>query len=433
MDYCGKRASFITLGCKLNFSETSSIAHSLEESGFQRVDFDEKADLCFINTCTVTSAGDKSSRNLLRRAIRNNPDAIIVAAGCYAQLKPEELARIHGIDFILGSHEKFLLPEYLGNLEKKEKPFICNSGLWQQPTFHGSLSKNERTRCFLKIQDGCDYYCSYCTVPFARGKSRSGPVETLVKEARKAIGEGYREIILSGVNIGDFGKERNESLADLLSALTKVDGLSRLRLGSVEPNLLTDEIIEMAAGSAILMPHFHIPLQSGSDEILALMKRRYTTELFASRIEKIRKTLPMAFIGVDVIAGTNGETEKHFLESYNFINGLEISQLHAFPYSERNGTEALKIPLNVPVEVRKTRTRQYINLSDKKLHAFHEKNLGTFQHVLFEKKSGKERMEGLTTNYIRVESPFVEDFLNRNIPVKITGLLPDGKMQAEFL
>ena len=430
VNYQGKKAAFFTLGCKLNFSETSTIAHTLEEVGFEKVEFDEKADLYVINTCSVTNSGDKNSRNIIRRAVRNNPDAMVVVVGCYAQLKPGEIGHIEGVDMILGTQEKFHLPAWLGDLGKKAVTEIHTTRLANIKDYHRSFSWGDRTRSFLKIQDGCDYYCSFCTIPYARGKSRNDNIQNTVAEARKAVEKGYKEIILTGVNIGDFGKSTGETLLDLLLALEKVEGLHRLRMGSIEPNLLKDEIIRLAAGSKVIMPHFHIPLQAGSDEILSLMKRKYSTGLFAGRIHRIRELAPHAFIGVDVIAGTNGETEELFQESYDFINHLEISQLHAFPYSERSGTQALKIPWKVPVEERKNRTQKYINLSEKKLRAFYEKNLDTTRTILFEEQTSGGLMEGFTENYIRVEAPYDSLLINQPVKMNLASVLPNGNVKA---
>ena len=433
MNYQGKKAAFFTLGCKLNFSETSTISHSLEEVGFEKVDFEEKADLYVINTCSVTNSGDRNSRNIIRRALRNNPDAMVVVVGCYAQLKPEEIGHIEGVDLVLGTQEKFHIPAWLGDLKKRDKTEVQTTRLANIKDYHRSFSWGDRTRSFLKIQDGCDYYCSFCTIPYARGRSQNDNIENTVNEARKAVDKGFKEVILTGVNIGDFGKSTGENFLDLLKALEQVEGLRRLRLGSIEPNLLKDDIIKLASSSKIIMPHFHIPLQAGSDEVLSLMKRKYSTGLFSERIRKIRELAPLAFIGVDVIAGTNGETEALFQESYDFINELEISQLHAFPYSERSGTQALKIPWKVPVEERKNRTQKYINLSEKKLRAFYEKNLGTVRTVLFKEQTQGDKMEGFTDNYIRVEAPYQATLINQLVSVKLDSLLPSGKVKGILL
>lgn len=432
MDYKGKKAAFHTLGCKLNFSETSTIAGGFREVGFEQVDFKDKADVYVINTCSVTNQGDKESRNVIRRAVKKNPNAMVIVVGCYAQLKPEEIGNIDGVDLILGTQEKFHVPAYLGNLEKKEKTEIQTTRLSNIKNYHKAFSWGDRTRSFLKIQDGCDYYCSFCTIPFARGKSRNDTIEHTVAEAKKSVDKGFKEIILTGVNIGDYGKSSGENFFDLLKALEKVDGLKRLRLGSIEPNLLKDEIIELVAQSKVIMPHFHIPLQSGSDEVLSLMKRKYSTDLFAKRIRKIREIVPHSFIGVDVIAGTNGETETLFQESYDFINGLEISQLHAFTYSERSGTQALKIPWVVDVEDRKRRTQMYISLSEKKLRAFYEKHLNSDQTVLLEAQKKGKNMSGFTENYIKIETPFKDDFVNELKKVKLKSILPNGHVSVEI-
>ena len=432
MDYKGKKAAFYTLGCKLNFSETSTIAGSFKEVGFERVDFEEKADVYVINTCSVTNQGDKESRNIIRRAVRNNPDAMVIVVGCYSQLKPEEVGHIDGVDMVLGTQEKFHIPAYLDDLKKKEVTEIKTTRLDDIKSYHKAFSWGDRTRSFLKIQDGCDYYCSFCTIPYARGKSRNDNIQNTAAEAKKAVIKGFKEVILTGVNIGDFGKSTGENFLDLLKALENVEGLKRLRLGSIEPNLLKDEIIELVAGSKVIMPHFHIPLQSGSDEVLSLMKRKYSTDLFAKRVQRIREIVPHAFIGVDVIAGTNGETEELYKQSYDFINGLEISQLHAFTYSERSGTQALKIPWKVENEDRKRRTQMYINLSEKKLRAFYEKHLGTQKTVLFEEQIKKDKILGFTENYIKVETSHDEDLVNQMKKVTLKSILPNGNVSIEF-
>ncbi len=432
MNYKGKKAAFYTLGCKLNFSETSTIAGSFREAGFERVEFEEKADVYVINTCSVTNQGDKESRNIVRRAIRKNPDAMVIVVGCYSQLNPEEVGNIPGVDMVLGTQEKFHIPAFLGNLDKKKTTEIRTTRLANIKNYHKAFSWGDRTRSFLKIQDGCDYYCSFCTIPYARGKSRNDSIENTILEAKKAVDKGYKEVILTGVNIGDFGKSTGENFLDLLKALEKVEGLQRLRLGSIEPNLLRDEIIELVSNSKVIMPHFHIPLQSGSDEILSLMKRKYSAELFAHRVHKIREIVPHAFIGADIIAGTNGETEELFQESYDFINGIEISQLHAFTYSERSGTQALKIPWKVAVEDRKRRTQMYINLSEKKLRAFYERHLGTSQTVLFESDRKENRMMGFTENYIKVETTYREEMVNQLINVNLKSILQNGHVGITY-
>jgi threonylcarbamoyladenosine tRNA methylthiotransferase MtaB len=432
MDYHGKKAAFYTLGCKLNFSETSSIAGSLVESGFERVDFTEKADLYVINTCSVTNQGDKESRNIIRRAVRQNPDAFVVVIGCYSQLKPEEIGEIEGVDLVLGTQEKFHVASWIGDLTKKEKTEIHTTRFKNINEYHRAFSWGDRTRSFLKVQDGCDYFCSFCTIPHARGRSRNDSIGNTIREAEKAVAKGFKEIILTGVNIGDFGKSTGENFYDLLAAIEKVDGLRRVRIGSVEPNLLKNQIIDLVAQSKVLMPHFHIPLQSGSDEVLSLMKRRYSTGLFAERVKKIREIIPDAFIGVDVIAGTNGETEELFQESYDFINSLEISQLHAFPYSERTGTQALNIPWKVAVEERKLRTQKYINLSEKKLRDFYLKNIGSAHIALFEDVNQDGKISGFTENYIRVETDYSPELVNQLTRVKLLQPGVNGNMSISF-
>ena len=432
MDYKGKKAAFYTLGCKLNFSETSTIAGSFKEVGFDRVEFDEKADVYVINTCSVTNQGDKASRNIVRKAVKQNPNAMVIVVGCYSQLKPDEVGHIEGVDMVLGTQEKFHIPHYLGDLQKRETTEIKTTRLANIKNYHKAFSWGDRTRSFLKIQDGCDYYCSFCTIPYARGRSRNDNIVDTVKEAQKSVQKGYKEIILTGVNIGDFGKSTGENFLDLLKALEQVEGLERLRLGSVEPNLLKDEIIELVSNSKVIMPHFHLPLQSGSDEILSLMKRKYSTDLYRKRVERIREIVPHAFIGVDVIAGTNGETEKYFQESFDFLNSLEISQLHAFTYSERSGTQALKIPWKVDVEERKNRTQKYISLSEKKLRAFYEKHIGVSQTALFEAQKKQDKMYGFTENYIKVEVPYQEELVNKLGSVKLRSILPNGNVAVDF-
>ncbi len=430
--YQGKKAAFYTLGCKLNFSETSTIAGAFREVGFERVGFEEKADVYVINTCSVTNQGDKASRNIIRQAVRQNPQAMVVVVGCYSQLKPGEAGNIEGVDLVLGTQEKFHIPAFLGDLSKRPETEIITTRLADIKSYHKAFSWGDRTRSFLKVQDGCDYYCSFCTIPYARGKSRNDTIENTVKEAEKAVAKGYKEVVLTGVNIGDYGKTTGENFLGLLKALEKVEGLHRLRLGSIEPNLLKDEIIEMVANSKVIMPHFHIPLQAGSDEILSLMKRKYSTGLFEKRIQKIRSIVPHAFIGVDVIAGTNGETEELFQQSYDFLNRLEVSQLHAFTYSERSGTQALKIPWKVEVEDRKRRTQMYINLSEKKLRAFYQKHIGTEQTVLFESQKKGTTMSGFTENYIKVETTYREELINELKKIKLQGILPNGHASVQF-
>lgn len=433
MVYSGKKASFYTLGCKLNFSETSSIARRFEDFGFQRVDFNDHADVIVINSCSVTAEGDKKTRNIIRQAIRKNPDAKVVVTGCYAQLQPETIRKIEGVDLIIGSSEKLNIPQFLGDLKKNTQPEIHIQPPKEIKNFFHSYSFGDRTRSFLKVQDGCDYYCTYCTIPFARGRSRNDSISNTVNEARKIVERGTMEIILTGVNIGDFGKTTREKFIDLLRELDQVENLHRIRISSVEPDLLTDEIIEFAAASRRIMPHFHLPLQSGSNDVLALMKRKYKREVFASRVKKIRTEIPDAFIGVDIISGTNGETEEFFTDSYRFIADLEVSQLHAFPYSERPGTKALEIKPVVPVEMRKERTQRLISLSDRKTEHFYRLNLGTVREVLFEEQKDKKTIAGFTDNYIRVETEFRQELENRIVAVQLENILPNGNVWGRVM
>jgi len=433
MDYSGKKASFYTLGCKLNFSETSSIARRFEDIGFERVEFSERADVVVINSCSVTAEGDKKTRNIIRHAIRNNPESMVVVTGCYAQLQPETIQKIEGVDLIVGSAEKQNIADYLGNLIKKEQTEIHVQEPKEIKKYFHAYSFGDRTRSFLKVQDGCDYYCNYCTIPFARGRSRNDSIANTVAEAREIAEKGTLEIILTGVNIGDFGKSTGEKFIDLLKGLEQIENLKRIRISSVEPNLLTDEIIEFAAQSKRIMPHFHLPLQSGSNEILTLMKRKYKREVFESRVEKIKKEIPNAFIGVDIIAGTNGETDDLFSDSYRFIADLDVSQLHAFPYSERPGTKALEIIPVIPVKDRKHRTQSLIALSDRKTEHFYRQNLGTIHEVLFEEQKDKKSLSGFTENYIRVETEYHEELENHIVQVKLENILSNGNVWGTVL
>jgi threonylcarbamoyladenosine tRNA methylthiotransferase MtaB len=433
MQYLGKKAAFYTLGCKLNFSETSSIARRFEEVGFERIDFSEKADVVVINSCSVTAEGDKKTRNIIRQAVRRNPESMIVVTGCYAQLQPEIIQKIEGVDLIVGSAEKLSITDYLGDLVKKQQVEIHIQPPKEIKKYFHAYSFGDRTRSFLKVQDGCDYYCTYCTIPFARGRSRNDSISNTVAEAREIVAKGTLEIIMTGVNIGDFGKSTGEEFIDLLKALDQVEDLHRIRISSVEPNLLTDEIIEFAAQSQRIMPHFHLPLQSGSNDVLALMKRKYQREVFESRVAKIKKEIPAAFIGVDVIAGTNGETDEFFRDSYRFVADLDVSQLHAFPYSERPGTKALEIKPVIPVDERKQRTQRLIALSERKTAYFYNQNLGTRREVLFEEQKDKKTISGFTDNYIRVETEYREEFENRIVSVELKNILPNGNVWGKVM
>jgi threonylcarbamoyladenosine tRNA methylthiotransferase MtaB len=433
MEFKDKKVAFGTLGCKLNFSETSTIARSFQEQGFKRVDFREHADVYVINTCSVTDSADKKSRAMIRQVTRQNPAAFVVVIGCYAQLKPDEAASIEGVDLILGANDKFNITKYLENLNKHESSEVHSCTFKEITEFQPASSFGDRTRSFLKVQDGCNYFCTYCTIPLARGKSRNPSIESLVQETKKLAKLGIREINLTGVNIGDFGKTTGETFLDLLQALDQTEEIARIRMGSVEPNLLTDEVITFVANSEKIAPHFHIPLQAGTDEVLQLMKRRYSTALFQQRVEAIRKQLPYAFIGVDVIAGMNGETHELFEKAFQFIESLDVSQLHAFPYSERANTEALSIHGVVNIAERKKRTQKLIQLSDLKTANFYQKNLGRTAHVLFENNPGKKTAEGWTENYIKVEVPYQADLLNQTRKVRLREINSNGIVVADLL
>lgn len=409
-----KKAAFYTLGCKLNFAETSAIGKVLEQSGVRKVRNGEVADLCVVNTCSVTELADKKCRQTIRKIAKRNPGAFIVVTGCYAQLKPEAVADIPDVDLVLGAEQKLDILDYLGDLKKSDEGHghIITSKLKDIRTFQPSCSRGDRTRYFLKVQDGCDYYCSYCTIPMARGRSRNGNIADLVKQAEQVAAEGGKEIVLTGVNIGDFGKTNGETFFDLVKALDQVEGIERYRISSIEPNLLTDEIIEYVATSKRFVPHFHIPLQSGSDEVLKLMRRHYDTALFASKVAKIKAVMPHCFIGVDVIVGVRGETDELFEEAFEFIKGLDITQLHVFTYSERPGTMALKIDHVVDPKEKHRRSQRILELSEQKLKAFYENQQGISRKVLFEQPGKEKPMHGFTENYIRVEAPFDASKIN---------------------
>jgi threonylcarbamoyladenosine tRNA methylthiotransferase MtaB len=398
-----KKAVYYTLGCKLNFSETSTIGQILKEAGVRTARKGEKADICVVNTCSVTEVADKKCRQAIHRLIKNHPDAFVVVTGCYAQLKPDQIAAIEGVDVVLGAEEKGRLMEFLGDLQKHPKGEAVTSEFKDIRSFAPSCSRGDRTRYFLKVQDGCDYFCSYCTIPFARGRSRNGSIELLLGQAREAALAGAKEIVITGVNIGDFGKTTGESFLDLLKALDNVEGIERYRISSIEPNLLTDEVIQFCAQSRAFMPHFHIPLQSGSDEVLRLMRRKYDTALFRSKVERVLELMPDAFIGVDTIVGTRGETEELFQEAYDFMASLPVAQYHVFPYSERPGTKALEIPHKVRPEEKKERSQKILDLSESITHAFYERYIGKVRPVLLEHSKSKRTMHGFTDNYIRVE------------------------------
>ncbi len=421
-----KKAIYYTLGCKLNFSETATIERRLQEAGISTAKRGEKADICIINSCAVTQEAEKKCRQAIHKLVRQNPGAYVVVTGCYAQLSAEKLSKELGVDVVLGIDKKGEVLEHLGNLVKHS-----DGGEWYaQPAkdvrnFVHSCSRGDRTRYFLKVQDGCDYFCTYCTIPFARGRSRNPHVSELVEQAQKAAAEGGKEIVITGVNIGDFGKSTGESFVSLVKALDGVEGISRYRISSIEPNLITDEIIEYVAQSRSFMPHFHIPLQAGSDEVLKLMHRRYDTSFFAQKIARVRGLLPDAFIGVDVIVGTRGESEELFSKAYEFIKGLDISQLHVFSYSERPGTQALKIDGAVSPAEKHRRSQLLIALSEEKRLAFYERFIGKEAMVLFEKPRPGMPMGGFTSNYIRVETVPKSDYVNRLVRVRLGGFNDD--------
>jgi len=420
----GKTAAYFTLGCKLNFSETSTFARMLGELGVRPVSKGETADICLINTCSVTDVADHKCRQAIRRLVRQHPGAFVVVTGCYAQLSPQQVGSIEGVDLVLGSNEKASLVQFLS--EAYSNP-VRSTSLHILPTkdirtFAPSCSRGNRTRYFLKVQDGCDYFCTYCTIPYARGFSRNPPIASLVAQAREAAREGGREIVLTGVNIGDFGKTTGERFIDLVRALDEVEGISRYRISSLEPDLLSDELIDYCAGSRAFMPHFHIPLQSGSDTVLRLMHRHYDSRLFADKIRAIRRAMPDAFIGVDVMVGCRGETPECFAETYRLLSSLDVSQLHVFPYSERPGTAALKIPYTVDDHERHRRCQQLLDLSDEKTQAFYARYVGSEAEVLFERAVRGRAMHGFTRNYIRVElaaSDARPDYDNRLMRVRL--------------
>lgn len=399
-----KTAAYYTLGCKLNFAETSTIARSLLEQGVRTAREGERADICVINTCSVTEMADRKCRNIIRKAHREHPKAFIIVTGCYAQLSPEEVARIDGVNLVLGTEQKLDMNLWLERLSSETPPLgeIETTTTTEIKTFYGSISTDERTRHFLKVQDGCDYHCTYCTIPRARGRSRNAPVATLVEQAKQIARSGGLEIVLTGVNIGDFGRSTGESLLDLARALDRIEGIERIRISSIEPNLLSDELIDFCASSRAFVPHFHLPLQSGSDEILRLMRRRYDTHLFARRLERIKSVWPEAFIGVDVIVGTRGETEELFEQSLDFITSQPFSQLHVFTYSERAGTAALRIPHIVSPREKQRRSQLLTHLSQERLKAFYLSNIGREHRVIWEMGQTEGWMTGLSDNYIRI-------------------------------
>jgi threonylcarbamoyladenosine tRNA methylthiotransferase MtaB len=432
-----RTAAFHTLGCKLNFAETSTIARQLTDAGYEKVSFDEKAHVYVINTCSVTENADRECKLHVKRAMKANPEGLVVIVGCYAQLKPEEISQIEGVDLVLGAKEKFNILSYLDDLEKSGSEGIVHSCEIEETDFFiGSYSIGDRTRAFLKVQDGCDYKCTYCTIPLARGISRSDTIGNILKNAAEIASRDIKEIVLTGVNIGDYGKgefgnKRHEhTFLDLISELDQVEGIERIRISSIEPNLLKDESIELVSRSKSFVPHFHIPLQSGSDDLLKKMKRRYLTKLYSDRVHKIREVMPHAAIGVDVIVGFPGETEEKFMETYNFLNGLPVTYLHVFTYSERENTEAADMDGVVPVPERKRRNKMLRILSEKKKMAFYQTQLGKTLHVLWEHENKGGKMFGFTENYVRVQKDFDPSSVNQIEWLKLEKIEADGSVSV---
>jgi len=428
-----KKVAFHTLGCKLNFAETSTISRSFPPDRFERVAASAKADIYIINTCSVTDAADKKCRQAIKKFIHRSPDAFIAVVGCYAQLKPREISKIPGVDLVLGTNEKFNLAEYTGTYRKKGKPEVHSCELIFSDSFNQAYSMGDRTRSFLKVQDGCDYGCSYCTIPFARGNSRNPGIATLISEAEDIAARGIKEIVLTGVNIGDFGKSTGESLTGLMKELVKVDGIERYRISSIEPNLLTDELIAMAASNNKILPHFHIPLQSGSNRILGLMRRRYTREVFVSRTAMIKEKLPLAGIGADVITGFPGETDEDFADTLSFLENMPVTYLHVFTYSERPGTVAEKMTGKVPHGIKESRSRILSALSDRKNLEFYRNNVGKKSEVLFENTKTEGMITGFTSNYIRVEHPWQPAMKGKVKTVMLKEIGQSGRMITEII
>ena len=434
-----KKVAFYTLGCKLNFSETSTIARNFQEEGFDRVDFEEVADIYVINTCSVTDNADKQFKQVVKKAMKLNDKAFVAAVGCYAQLKPEELAAVDGVDLVLGATEKFKITDYINDLSKNDFGEVHSCEIAEADFYVGSYSIGDRTRAFLKVQDGCDYKCTYCTIPLARGISRSDALENVLKNAYEISQQNIKEIVLTGVNIGDYGKgefgnkKHEHTFLELVQALDEVKGIERLRISSIEPNLLKNETIEFVSKSRTFVPHFHIPLQSGSNDILKLMKRRYLREVYTERVSKIREVMPHACIGVDVIVGFPGETDEHFLETYHFLNDLDISYLHVFTYSERDNTEAALMSGVVPANVRAKRSKMLRGLSVKKRRAFYESQLGTKRTVLFESENKEGYIHGFTENYVKVKTPWNPELVNTLHEINLTRIDDDGSVRVEFI
>ncbi|MCK5676897.1 MAG: tRNA (N(6)-L-threonylcarbamoyladenosine(37)-C(2))-methylthiotransferase MtaB [Flavobacteriaceae bacterium] len=434
-----KKVAFYTLGCKLNFSETSTIARGFQSKNFERVDFDKKADIYVINTCSVTDNADKRFKTIVKSALKQNEKAFLIAIGCYAQLKPEELAKVDGVDLVLGATEKFKVTNYINDLSKNQIGEIHSCEIDEADFYVGSYSIGDRTRAFLKVQDGCDYKCTYCTIPLARGISRSDTLKNVLQNAKEISKKGIKEIVLTGVNIGDYGKgefgnkKHDHTFFDLVKALDKVEDIKRLRISSIEPNLLKNKTIEFVAQSKSFVPHFHIPLQSGNNELLKLMKRRYHKELFADRVNHIKNIMPNACIGVDVIVGFPGETDELFLETYNFLNELDISYLHVFTYSERPNTEAIEMNNVVPQNIRNKRSKMLRGLSVKKRRAFYESQLGNELSVLFEGENKNGFIHGFTENYVKVKSPWNPKLVNTIHPIKLSQIDEDGLVKFDWI
>jgi len=434
-----KNVAFYTLGCKLNFSETSTIARNFENEGFKRVDFEETADIYVINTCSVTDNADKRFKSIVKNALKKNSEAFLIAVGCYAQLKPEELAAVDGVDLVLGATEKFNVTSYINDLTKNNVGEVHSCEISEADFYVGSYSIGDRTRAFLKVQDGCDYKCTYCTIPLARGISRSDTLENVIQNAKEISSKGIKEIVLTGVNIGDYGKgefgnkKHEHTFLELVKKLDNVEGIHRLRISSIEPNLLKDETIEFVSKSKSFVPHFHIPLQSGSDELLKKMKRRYLIQTYTNRVSKIKEVMPNACIGVDVIVGFPGETDELFLETYNYLNEMDISYLHVFTYSERPNTEAVKLDGVVPKKIRAKRSKMLRGLSAKKRRSFYESQLGKTGKVLFENENKEGFINGFTENYVKVKTPWNPELVNTLHTISLTEIDSDGLVRFHFV
>ncbi len=433
MNHIRKKIAFHTLGCKLNFAETSTISRSFPEDKYERVPASQKADIYIINTCSVTEAADKKCRQAIRKFINQSPDAFIAVIGCYAQLKPSEISAMPGVDIVMGTNERFKIADLIDNIEKPGSCKIHSFDLSPADKFIHAYSAGDRTRSFLKVQDGCDYSCAYCTIPLARGSSRNPEIRTIIKEAVNIAEKGVKEIVLTGVNIGDFGKTTGESFADLLIEIVKVRGIERIRISSIEPNLLTDELIGISFNNPKILPHFHIPLQSGCNKILGLMKRRYVREVFSERVRKIKSILPLAGIGADIITGFPGETEDNFMDTYAFLENLPLSYLHVFPFSERPSTLAVKLPGKVEHHDKETRTKKLLSLSEMKHMEFLNLNAGHSAEVLFERTKNNGMITGLTENYIRVEHQWRTTLAEQIKRVRLKNIAYSGRMNIELI